>query len=406
MEITDLRCERLTGTLEEDPEEFYEERLASPLDVYGEFQQPSGDETYLPTGNEKGHHPYEEEGRLRVSHYFLHVETDEGVTGVAGPIDELWARLALRVRDLLVGRDPLATEKLWDLMYRQEVHGRKGQTMKAISAVDCALWDLKGRYYGEPVYSLLGGPTRERLPAYVSTLGYSVDPDRVRDRAAEFEERGFGAQKWFFRHGPGSGHRGMRENVALAAAARETVGEEYDLMFDCWMSWDRTYAEEMLSRLEPYNPRWVEEPVRPDDIEGYADLNAGTSVPIAGGEHEYTRWGAQELLARDAVDVLQVDTVWGGGISELQKVCALGSVHDVPVVPHGYSVPANVQVVAANPPTLCPFVEYLDKANVGLQFFFEEPIEPVDGAVPVPETSGLGVRLDDSKVDERTELDA
>lgn len=115
--------------------------------------------------------------------------------------------------------------------------------------------------------------------------------------------------------------------------------------------------------------------------------------------------GAHELLSRNTVDVLQVDTIWGGGVTELMKVYALGSVHDVPVVPHSYSVPANVQVVATGPPRVCPLVEYLDKANVGLQFFFEEPIEPVDGAIPVARKSGLGVRIDESKVDERRELD-
>lgn len=112
---------------------------------------------------------------------FLHVETDGDVSGMVGPISDRRARGIHRFEKYLVGRDPLATEKLWDLLYRKAVHGRKGTTMMAISALDVALWDLKGQYFGEPVYRLLGGPTRETLPAYASMLGYSVDPEDVRE---------------------------------------------------------------------------------------------------------------------------------------------------------------------------------------------------------------------------------
>lgn len=399
MEITDVRCVRLTSAFPGDPETFYEDRLARPLDVYGEFRNATADDMYRREPDGISHRPIEVDGELRVSQLFLRIETDEGVTGLAGPIGRTVASLALDLRDLLVGRDPRATEKLWDLMYRREVHGRKGKTMQAISALDVALWDCAGRYYGEPVHRLLGGPTRTELPAYASMLAYSTEPERVRERASEFAEKGYGAQKWFFPHGPGSGHGGIRENVALVEAAREAVGEDYDLMFDCWMSWDEPYARRMFPKLEPYDPRWVEEVVLPDRIDQQAALSEAATFPVAGGEHEYTRWGFHELLSRNALDVLQPDTYWAGGITEMQKITTLGSVHGVTVVPHGHSVPANVQLVAAQSPAVSPLVEYLVKWNEGLQFFFDEPIHPENGVVRVPDRPGIGVDIDDSKVE-------
>jgi len=296
MEITGFRFERLSGTLDASPSELHEERFARPLDVYEEFRADP-DPPWWPDG-------YGDRETTPVKQVFLHVETDGDVSGMVGPISDRRARGIHRFEKYLVGRDPLATEKLWDLLYRKAVHGRKGTTMMAISALDVALWDLKGQYFGEPVYRLLGGPTRETLPAYASMLGYSVDPEDVRERAADFRERGYGAQKWFFRHGVGSGSEGKRKNVELVAAAREAVGAEYDLMFDAWMSWDRSYALDVFDRIAEYDPRWVEEPLQPDRIGTYAELRDAADSPVAGGKHEYTRWGARELLDRGAVNVL------------------------------------------------------------------------------------------------------
>ena len=392
MNITGFRFEELTGTLEEPPAEHYAERLSRPIDLYEEFREARD---HYGDGIDR------DDASIDVTQTFLFVETDEGVTGMAGPINRGTARLAARYEDLLCGRDPLATEMLWDLLYREAVHGRKGHTMMAISAIDVALWDLKGKTFGEPVVRLLGGPTRETLPTYASMLRFPVDPAAVQDRAADFKERGFEAQKWFFRYGVGSGREGQQHNAALVEAARSAVGPEYDLMFDAWMSWDRTYALEMFDRIAEYNPRWVEEPVQPDKIDQYAELREAAPFPIAGGEHEYTRWGVHELLDRAAVEVLQVDTYWGGGITEMRHICSLASAHDIPVIPHGHSVPANAHLVAAHPPNVCPLVEYLVQHNKQLQLFFDEPVHPEDGDVTVPDRPGIGVDIDEAQVEER-----
>lgn len=402
MKITGYECVELTGTLDrDDPSTFYEDRLAIPLDVYEEFRSVGAE--YL-MGSDDVMTPYVEDESIRVTQTFLRIETDEGIAGIAGPIDREWARLVAPIAEFLIGRDALATEKLWDLMYRNEIHGRRGKTMKAISAIDCALWDLAGKYHEEPVYRLLGGPTRTEFPAYASMLGYSVDPDDVERRAATMKAEGYDAQKWFFRHGPGAGAEGLDENVALAAAARSAVGDRYDLMFDCWMSWDRTYAERAIQELAPYDPRWIEEPVHPDRVDQLARIRDRAPFPIAGGEHEYTRWGVHDLLKRDAVDVIQADTFWAGGITELRRICAIASVYDVPVIPHGHSVSTNLHLTAAQPPDVSPMVEYLVKWNEGFQFFLDDPPVPEDGDLSLDDRPGLGIVIDESTVDSKTTL--
>ncbi len=164
--------------------------------------------------------------------------------------------------------------------------------MLAISAVDCALWDIKGKWLGQPVYRLIGGPTRDSVPAYASMLGYAVrDLGLVRERARHFKDLGYSAQKWFFRHGPMSGYDGLRENVALVKTLRETLGEGYDIMLDCWQAMDVSYVVDLAERIAEYRPRWLEECVMPDRIDSYRRIKDSTNIPLSGAEHEYTRWG-------------------------------------------------------------------------------------------------------------------
>src|SRR5262249_35803675 len=158
------------------------------------------------------------------------------------------------------GADALAHERLWDRMYRDQVHGRKGVAMMAISAVDCAMWDLKGRILGQPVVRLLGGPTRTSIPAYASTLGHSLDLGRVAERARTFVKQGYRAMKWFYGDGPSDGREGMARNEALVATVRDAVGPDVEIMTDAWMGWDVPYTLEMARRLVPYRPRRIEGP--------------------------------------------------------------------------------------------------------------------------------------------------
>jgi L-alanine-DL-glutamate epimerase-like enolase superfamily enzyme len=393
MQITDVHLFETRGVMEFRGS-FWEERLVRPVDIYPEHKSQGAH--WLTQIDETHYH---------MQSQWVQIETDEGVTGLAGPIPLDQAHIiAHQIAPLLVGHDPLAIERIWDRLYRYMVHGRKGIVMQAISAVDCALWDLKGKWAGVPVYRLLGGPTREAIPAYASALGYSLEPEQVRERAAALVEQGYRATKWFFRHGPIDGKQGIRKNVELVRTLRETVGPDVDIMLDCWMSWDVPYTIQMARRLEEYHPRWIEEPVLPDKIEQHAEIRRNVNIPIATGEHEYTRWGLKALMDARAADVLQPDVYWAGGISEVFKIAVLASAYDLPVIPHGHSVPATVHLIASQPVTTCPLLEYLVKWNEIHQFFLKDPVKPIDGQVTLPTAPGIGMELDEAKIESRREL--
>jgi L-rhamnonate dehydratase len=394
MKITEVRLRQLHGTMEFEGE-FWEERLIRPVDIYPEHKIEGP--THLPKSGEN---------RYGMTSIFIEIQTDEGVTGIGGPIplDQAFI-VGTQLRQLLIGADPLAHELIWDRLYRYSIHGRKGATMMAISAVDCALWDLKGKWANAPVYRLLGGPTRTEIPAYASALGYSIEPEQAAARAREFVRQGFQATKWFFRSGPSDGRAGMRKNVELVRELRHAVGPDVDLMLDCWSSWDVPYTLQMAEELLPYRPRWLEEPVLADKIESYATIRQRSPIPISGGEHEYTRWGLKQLMDAGAVDVLQPDIYWCGGITETLKVCAIASTYDLPVIPHGHSTPATAHLIASQPAPLCPLLEYLVKWNEVHQFFLKNPLKPTNGVVTLPTTPGLGMELDEAKIEQQVVLD-
>ena len=193
MKITNVRLRLVRGELDVQGK-FWEERLVRPIDVYPEHKSEPLHESY-PALNASG--------GLDVTAVFMYVETDEEVTGFFGPIAEGDAYfVATQITPLIIGEDTTATERLWDKMYKFLIHGRKGQPMFAISAIDCALWDLRGKWLSQPVFRLLGGPVRDSIPAYASALGYSLDPRSVESRVKTFIEEGYTATKWFFRHAP------------------------------------------------------------------------------------------------------------------------------------------------------------------------------------------------------------
>lgn len=400
MKIVALRVRRVEGTLTTDGP-FWEERLCRPVDVYPEFRDRG---TFAGRIDEGGIQL--EERRLRIAAYFVIVETDEGVRGHAGPFREPCARyVASALRSLLVGRDPLASEQLWDLMHRTLVHGRQGEAMFAVSVVDCALWDLKGRWLGQPVWRLLGGPTRPATPAYASMLGFDVlDPGRVAERALAFKERGFRAQKWFFRHGPASGPEGLAKNVGLVRTLRRTLGDDYAIMLDCWQSFDYPYLLALAERIEDYRPTWIEEPAMPDRISTYRKIKERVRIPIAGAEHDYTRWGMLRFLEKDALDIYQPDPFWCGGLSETLKIAALTSAHDVVCIPHGHSTPVNTTFSVLQSPMLTPWQEYLVKWNEIHLFWFRDPPLPTDGMIAADPRPGLFPELDEGRIELSEEL--
>ncbi len=398
MKITDVRLKRLESIIERPEALFEESSVASPTDIYPQFRPPMR--------NRIGVVPVPlEDGRCRISHTFVQVDTDEDVSGVAGPITDSASPFYIdtQIRPLLMGQDPLATEYLWDVMYRTAVDGRKGKNMHAIGYVDIALWDIKGKWLGQPLYRLLGGPVQQRIPAYANMAGFSAEPEKVRERIREIKEAGYKATKWYAPYGPPGGSQGIRKGVELVETVRTASGPDMKIMIDAWNSWNIPYALDMAERIKAYDVSWIEEPVMPDLIESYSRLTTLSPVPIAGGEHEYTRWGFKALMDRGAMHIYQPDPAWSGGISEAIKICSLASAYDVQVALHASLTSVAVHVSCACSPSLVSVVEYLLIISEASQFFLKHPVRPVKGFFTPPDIPGAGMDLDKGKIEsERT----
>ena len=339
-------------------------------------------------------------------HGWLIVEvfTDAGIVGVGNAA--LSPRVTKRVIDLylkplLLGKDPFDTEFLWQHMYRQTMaFGRKGIGMVAISAVDIAIWDVLGKATGQPVFKLLGGRTKSRIPVYASRL-YSQKLDDLAAEASAYKEAGYRAMKLRFGWGPVDGAAGMERNLELTRTAREVIGYEVDLMADAYMGWTLDYARRMIPLLEPYRLRWLEEPVIPDDIHGYAALKAMGRIPIAGGEHEFTLYGFRELIEARAVDYIQFDTNRVGGLTQARKIAALAEAHSIPVIPHAGQM-HNYHIVMAS--LNSPMAEYFPIVDVEIGnelfwYIFDGEPQAADGHIELrDDVPGLGLTIKENEL--------
>ena len=321
----------------------------------------------------------------------VQVEADDGTVGFAvttGGEPAAWI-VERHLARFVEGAAVTDVERVWDQCYRATLYyGRKGIVLNAISGVDLALWDLLGRVRQEPVFHLLGGAVRDELVCYAT----GARPDLAK-------EMGFIGGKLPLQHGPAERDEGLEQDLATLATMRERVGDDFWLMFDCWMSLDLDHATRLAHRAAEYGLRWIEEPLLPDDYWGYAELRRRTPAPmlVTTGEHEATRWGFRLLLDMGCCDVLQPDVGWCGGLTELRRIGALADAHGVPVVPHGSSV-YSYHFVITQPNS--PFTEFLmmhpDASEVVPMFaplLVGEPV-PQRGRLRLPDTPGFGVELD------------
>jgi len=309
----------------------------------------------------------------------------------------------LHLKPLVIGQDPWDIERLWQLMYRKTIaFGRKGISMVAISAVDLALWDLIAKSAKEPVFRMLGGRTKARIPVYASRL-YSGELKQLAAEANRYKSEGYRAMKLRFGWGPADSGQGMRRNVELVRTVRETVGEEIDVMADAYMGWTLDYAKRMLPLLEPFHLRWLEEPVIPDDIHAYAELKAYGRIPIAGGEHEFTVYGFKDLLEARAVDYIQFDTNRVGGLTQARKIAALAEAHSVPVIPHAGQMHNYHLVMSSFNSPLAEYFPVVD-VEVGNELFwyiFDGEPKAVNGSVDLDDNApGLGLTINESGLEE------
>lgn len=334
-----------------------------------------------------------------VQHY-LRIKTRGGLEGLYGYIDpETVTPLLKQIRPFLLGKNAFAVEALWDQMYRNNRHSRAGHYMMALSAVDNALWDLRGRYLNMPVYKLLGGPTRKEARVYGSCLGYTVEKGKAGPRAKKLAKKGFSHQKWFLAFGPSDGRAGLRRNIELVEELRDGVGDDVQLMFDAFMGWDMPTAKAWVNAVAKYHPYWIEEAFATNRLQNFITLSKASPFPVATGEHFYNRWEALNYLQTGAIEIVQADPEWCGGVSELVKICHMASAFGAKVIPHGHNIHAALHVVASQSPDVCPLVEYLI-LHVDYKLYFQKnPPITDNGILALPTASGFGIEIDHDKIE-------
>ena len=335
----------------------------------------------------------------------VRVTTDDGLTGwgeAYGPPEPSAATVRHVLAPLVVGADPFDTLPLWERMYaRLRDYGQKGIALHAISAIDIALWDIKGKALGVSVSRLLGGRFRERVQAYATGLYFRPGEDftaALVEEARGYVAAGFRAIKLKVGHTPES-------DLRHARAVRAAIGPDVQLMVDANHAYDAATAIRLGREFERLDVRWFEEPVIPEDIEGYAEVSRALDMPVAGGEAEFTRFGFRRLLAARAVDIVQPDITATGGFTECQRIAALASAHGIRYLPHvwGSSIglAASLQFTAALPPAtqslypIEPLFEFDRTPNVFRDELAVVPIRHQRGWIAIPDRPGLGVEVDE-----------
>jgi len=394
MKITDIKAYVLTTEFTSDWPTV--DRQATPLDHYEEYRSS-------PITYSQSPHVKPEKGFAK--NLMIEILTDEGISGIHLPVNQhMQAEGVLSVyRPLLVGMDPLAIRTIRDKMDRYAQYGRTGSLMTSISAIDNALWDLKGKATGLPVYRLLGG-ARSSLQPYISTLGCDVDDlSSVREWAKKVSEMGVWGQKWFLKYGPGSGSDGMNKNIALVHTVREAAGEGARIMFDAWASWDLSYCLEIFPELESARPLWIEEPLRTDRIEAYGILKDKSNIQISFGEKLVNRFELHAFLKAGVIDFYQPEPEMFGGVTETMISGELCEMYGVKYLPHGMSLMPIMSVSAAMAPDITPCFEYLMRTVPGFISALKDPPAIKNGYVALDDRPGM-FHLDEEKIVKKEEV--
>ena len=319
----------------------------------------------------------------------VEVEASDGTVGISAGQGGAPAcyMIEKHFKRFLVGQDPRKLNQFWDQMFRSSrYYGGKGVPLWAISAVDLALWDLLGLLRQEPVYQMIGGATRDQIELYCT----GIRPDIA-------QQAGFIGGKMPLPHGPSDRVEGLNANVKQFRDMRERVGPDFLLMADCWMALDVPYAVDLAYALQEVGIYWLEEALLPDDFDGHKLLKERVPwMRWTTGEHEYTRYGFRKLIESRAIDILQPDVMWCGGLTELLRISAMAAAYDIPIVPHG-SGAYSYHFVITQPH--CPFCEYLNTSADCSEFppvfgemFINEQV-PINGKIRPTDDPGWGLKL-------------
>lgn len=346
---------------------------------------------------------------------FLKITTDEGLCGWGEPIVEGRARtVAMAIREyepVLIGADPRRIEDLWQLMYRGTFYRGGPILCSAISGIEQALWDIKGKYYGLPVYEMLGGPVRERVRMYSHILKFpKVDDEAIRgavESARTQQARGFTAIKYSIYPPvkPLENRSEIKQHVKLFAAIREAVGDEMDIALDLHGRVTPQVAIRLARELEPYFPMFLEEPCLPENVDTMVTIARSTSIPIATGERLFTKFAFREPLQKQAAQIVQPDLCHCGGIFEGRKIAAMAETNYASFAPHNplgpISLASCLQLDACTPNFIIQEYPGLDSGwdrGVG---YLKTPFQVVDGYIAVPKGPGLGIEVDEDVLAER-----
>ena len=319
----------------------------------------------------------------------IKIETDEGVTGLglSGGVQEaegIGRQILEHLKQYAIGQDPFDTERVWDDMWQPKLVGRRGITTRIISGIDIALWDLKGKVAGRPVYKLLGG-FADKIPVYIAG-GYYEEGKGLKELAAEMEEAvALGANAVKMKIGGAS----IREDVERVRVVRDTVGPDVKVMVDANCAYRYFEAIDIARKMEPQDIFWFEEPVNPDDYQGHKLVSQATVIPIATGENEYTRYGFRDLIESRSAAIIQPDCLIMGGVTEFMKVAAMAQAHDLPIAPHG-TQDVHIHLVTAIPNGL--ILEYYSTSTDPLRGeMFKDNLKVEDGYVRPPDRPGFGI---------------
>jgi L-alanine-DL-glutamate epimerase-like enolase superfamily enzyme len=341
----------------------------------------------------------------------VEVETDGGLVGLGeakaavGNLGNYAAIVALireELAPLMVGRDARDVTAAWESLYNgSRAHyalregrtfptiGRRGITLSAISGIDIALWDLCGRALGVPVWRLLGGRCRDRVPAYAS--GGWAPVGGIGAQLAQYVERGHRAVKLRV----GLQDASVNDSAARVREVRETLGPDVGIMVDAHGTWSVREAQRFARKVEDCDLAWLEEPVSPENLAGQAEVRRSTDIPIAAGESEQTRFAFRDMIAAGAVDVCQPDPAIAGGITETHRIAALAAAHGLTVAPHlwGSAIlfAAGLHLAVSTP--CVTLVEFSRGHNPLLNDLVEETVDLADGHVLAPDRPGLGLTL-------------
>lgn len=380
MKITAVELWRVTG----DPKRY---------DAYLDEEYPKGGMVRpAPAPGQKPQPP------VVPNRIYMKILTDGGVEGFHGPHDQNVVDQVMLVRSV-VGMDPLAIDTVWESLVTGD-NRYTGTYMFGVSAITNTLWDLKGKFCNLPVYRLLGG-SRKVVDCYATTIGMPVNTiDVIAEGAARVKKMGFKGQKWFPTLGPRDGTPGFEFDVQMMKTLREVCGEHYDVMIDGLTRWDLQFGMRWCKAVEQYRPRWLEEPFQTyNQIETLARLRQMMPIPISTGEHNYNRWEFLEMAKAGAIDIMNPDPEWAGGVSELMRICAIASAFGLMVSPHHMKLTTLAHVVASQPPLVCPVVEYRHAMYMGTKYFEKDPIvHNGNSQIVIPDRPGFGVELDESKI--------